>query len=339
MKKDEIIFKELAVDNYNVIIKVKGEQTIYTEKFYETLYILDMKIDDCFYENYYFKIANIDMLFDIDILQNIINNLYSITFKHNKYIGEIINNELVYDKYIEEQLKKKEPIVKVYKEYIKSDNKLKYEAFFEVYFSTHSVPLEIMKDYVSCNVFDILQVEQKIKNMFKGKIHKFQLEIDKLERKINNVSIEIDISKLENRIKICKYFLDEIEKVNKKNRAYNELKKELKKIKKTKDNIFQKVKNINKLNKKIKYVESKFNYEREIEKIKLKIKQKTKKDIIKDYDVNTNVIKEKIEEYIDLLKKEISKNKAKIRNIEKAKKELNNMSFDDIYSKIEQEVD
>lgn len=340
MIKSNILNKELIVNDYSLIVNIKSEHTIYTENFYESLYLLDIQINDCLYKNYYLKINDIDMLFDDETLLNIINNLYIITFNHNKYIGEVNDKKLIYDKYIEEQLNKINPINCIYKEYKKSNNKLKYEAFFEIYFSTHLIPLEIIKDYIKKdnNIFDITKVEKEIKKNFVGKTQELRLKINKLERQYEKLNTNNSDTNIENRIKICNCFLSKIEQINKKDKAYKSILKQLDDTKKSKDNILVKIKKTKELNNKIKYIESRFNYDDEVNKLKLNVKEKTKKDIINNYKVSLNVIEEKINNYIRILKKDISNNKRRNSSKNNIIKEIDSYCFDDLYLKIEQEV-
>ncbi|MDD4027694.1 MAG: hypothetical protein PHN54_01370 [Bacilli bacterium] len=340
MTKGIILSKEIIVNDNILIITIKSEKVIYTENSYETLYFLDLNLNNCCYNDYYLKIKDIEMLFEEEVLLNIINNLYSITFDHNKYIGEINNKELIYDAYIEEQFKVKDPIIKIYKEYKKTNNKLKYEAFFEVYFSTHIVSLEIIKYYIdkNSNIFDVLKVEEEIKDIFKGKAHELRVKLNKLEKQYEKLNLNDNNDKLENRIKICNCFLNKINQINKKNKAYNDILKQLEDLKKSKENIIIKLKKIKQLNNKIKYINSRFNYNDEVKKIKINIKEKTKKDIIKNYNVNINNIEEELKKYIGLLKKKISNSKRKNSNKNKIRKQIEDMCFDDLYCRIEQEV-
>ncbi len=350
-KYSNIFESEYKIDNHKIIFNIKSEETIYTEKCYENLLIIDILISSesgkYEYNNYYAKIDNIEQLITCNIVKKIYDDLYNITFFHNRFIGEITKEKgkiiIKNNSYIEEQLKKLNSITNIYNKYIEytkdDDFKLKYEAFFEVYFSTHSIPDSIRKEYVKkkSKLFNVLDIDVEIKKKFKGKAQAFAFRMEELENdyKLCKETV-IDNSNFENRIKICKYIQDRINNIEKKQMAYNKIKEEKEAIAREKSlNIISKLKKRTILNKKIIYIESRYSYETELENLKLTIKEKTKDDIINDYNMSLDKIKILVNKYIKKLNStslKIRKNKQKEQDL---KKHIDLMYFDDIYFEME----
>lgn len=349
--KHKGIFKdEYKVDDYTVVFNINGEETIYTEKCYENLYKLDIIISNnnekYEYNNYYIKIDH-EILLSIDIVKEIISNLYQITFFNHRFIGEVINERnktiITSNRFVEEQLNKKNAISDIYSKYLEynkdDDYKLKYEAFFEVYFSTHSIPDSIRKEYVkdSSNLFDISSIDLEIKKGFKGKAQQFAFRTEELEKEYEQLKSKVeDNTNIDNRIKICKHILDKINEIEKKNNAYNKIIEERNNISKDKAlTIILKLNKKNALNKKIKFIESRFNYNKEIDKLKTYIKEKTKDDLISDYDISIDDIRKEIKKCVKKLNLKLSKINKHNEEEMNLKKHIDLMFFDDIYFEME----
>ena len=303
-----------------MVIEKTKEKLIYTEKGYETLNIINIRINDIEYKDYYIKGELTD-----NNEKYIIDNLAYITFIKNKFIGEIRNKKIEENKYIEEQLFEKQEKDKRVLEIYKNSKSLRAQAFLEVYFSTNYVPNTVKYAYVVKNdLKDYDNLDIKIKKEFQGKVMEFNKKIKEVEEKRHQIYLNLEEMRNNSNedlvqilIKIENYLL------NLKNQ--NGLKEKLKKInlfQKRKENILKKSTDFDKEKSQQEleqHLNSEINY-KSLKELQLKLEKK----VIE----NQNKL-----EYLENQNKSILLSETKVfSNIDEY---LDSLSFDNFYEYVE----
>lgn len=368
--KYDIFDKNLKYNDYSIQFKLKGDKTIFTNKGYENVYIVDINIknngkNNDFYD-YYIKIGTNEINDEL-LAKRVIQKLHNITFDNNKFIGEIRKNSISNNKLIssnlitEEQQKIESNIYNIYKEYLNlknSDDKntyLKYVTFLEVYFSTHVIPNVIKKEYIKHvkeKIFDYNILEDIIINEFSGNTHLFNIRTQEIKdnlKKLNNLNKQL--LSLQIRTKACREVISKInDYIIRKEESEKKI-EEIKQLKSYKKNIsIFKIAQRNKIKLNIKEITQSYNFdlEKELKDIKIFIRQKTAAHIIESFkNMTVDEMRDVINDYYKEKQKEKRKVTKELNGIkmhekkynlnldfENMKEYINGLSFDDLHDQI-----
>ncbi len=348
----ELLKTEYNYKKYCLKLNYKGNKTIFAEKDYENLCMVDIKIsekeEEYVFSDYYIKIN--PGILDINsenIAKKIIEKLHTITFENSKFIGEIkkvkYSVSLFDNKLISLALKLEknntidETIYNIYRKYIelKGQNDknifLKYASFLEIYFSTHLIPDILKKEYVKNikkKIFDYELIDKNIKEELVGNTYRFQTRFTELNDNSEKIIIiEKQLRSLKIRLSACEEVINKIDEFINEKKKSQESKQKIIKLKEqySKVSLFS-FKKRNQIKNEIKEVKNnnKFNFLEEEKEIKIFIRKKTAAHIIESFKGQSiEDMRKKIKSYYEEKKKEHNKIKKEFNLILKHEKEYN----------------
>lgn len=366
-------------NGYEVRLVVNENKIIFTDKDYESLYKVDIVITkdekEYLFKDYYIKLyTDVRKISNDIIAEFLVENMHSITFDNSKFIGEIkkINGEatitnnseisllLMHAQYNKNDIK----INNIYLEYLKAKEEsdknliLKYESFFEIYFSTHRIP-DLIKKYflekknMPDKIIDYSVTDELIKKELEGKTCEFHFIISEI---LKDELLIHTLCKLKDNMDVCERIFDKIEIFLNSKVKSDTINNSIDKLMAEYDSLsfFEKLKKKSQMKKTIlKAGSNKFDEENEANSIKLFVQQliRIEDNILQSFDnLTINEIKEKIttyykktsHEYQELSKKYnnisiINKDYSPQANSTMLKDYIESLSFDDLYDYLEDE--